>query len=354
MRPRLRLDPRGPLIGLAALWLTAGCGDYSNRSLRDDLEFLRGLPPTHSLALRVADPQPRAESQEADGGPWFSRGQAMLGEPATYLQLAGEAARAMNRALLDPWLEVERVTRQASPTTREADLRTWGPWPSRARPELDARLSMAREGERIFEVRLEMRAAALRNQVDLDERWSVCLHGRLEAAPGSLRRGQGSLDLDLSSCARAWEGQERGQARMEFDTREDPDSPEGFLELRLAFEDFLPTEELARGAEGRPWQGAVRFLERGDRAGWFTLVTWHDLDGVTPPALEEIDLLVRWDARGAGQAQARASRGNLGERTLEALECWDEARRRVYYRDDVWLPEGEGEPGDCPSALPEP
>jgi hypothetical protein len=64
-------------------------------------------------------------------------------------------------------------------------------------------------------------------------------------------------------------------------------------------------------------------------------------------ANEKITLRSRWQATGAGRADARLAGGDLGTVQAIASECWDTSFKRVYYTDSVNFAPAEGVATSC-------
>ncbi|HSA24464.1 MAG TPA: hypothetical protein P5076_23590, partial [Myxococcota bacterium] len=289
----------GILLGLG-LVLGAGCGDYSNGSLAEDLAFLQAVPALAALELRVAVTSPRELDLVTGEAGLGARGQELLGEPAGYLGLARAVAAGVDRDVLGLLRQAEWLVRALPANARSAERRVWGPWPSDL-PGVDMRLWLARAGQDRFGFHLQLRPEALRSSLGFDEGWSECLSGDLVPAPDALRRGRGSLIRDLTACSQATGSAERGLAGVAFDTRPDGDDPEGKTEVQVLFAGFLPAEELARGQDAHALDALYTYLERSDRSGALGLVAWTDLDLGEPlrPARERVALEARWDGAGA-------------------------------------------------------
>ena len=67
--------------------------------------------------------------------------------------------------------------------------------------------------------------------------------------------------------------------------------------------------------------------------------------------LEDVALVSRWTASGAGRADLVAANGSLPAGFMvHATECWDASFGRVYYTEDVDASKTEGDVSAC--ALP--
>jgi hypothetical protein len=60
-----------------------------------------------------------------------------------------------------------------------------------------------------------------------------------------------------------------------------------------------------------------------------------------------VTLRSRWQATGAGRADARLAGGDLGQIEAIASECWDAMFQRVFYTDSVGFAASEGAQTAC-------
>ncbi len=113
------------LAALAALAALAGCGTWSN----EDIAFVEALPTTQ--ALRVALPASAGQALCAPPGP---------SEIWGWAKPAGDGLNA----LVDLMLGFVDLVKSVTPTTREPDARTWGPFDDRKHPGKEVRVTMSR------------------------------------------------------------------------------------------------------------------------------------------------------------------------------------------------------------------
>ena len=86
------------LVGLGVAGAApAGCGDYSNPQLQQDLEFLSAIPAKRYLELRVAATQPREAELDDQPAGLSRRRDAVLGDPATYFVASRLVTGDVNR-----------------------------------------------------------------------------------------------------------------------------------------------------------------------------------------------------------------------------------------------------------------
>ncbi len=332
------------LVLLLSGWLPAGCGDYSNPQLQQDLEFLSAIPAKRYLELRVADSQPRQLDEQQAG--LSRRSDAVLGDPATYFVASRLVTGDVNRGVLGFLELVDRITHLVPPTLRQPTRRVWGPWPAEDDPGVAMRFVMEKgqPGEFFFD--FQLRPEALAADSDFDENWTSCIAGRVEPR-GAFRRGVGEMDILLGQCAEVTGSGEAGSAAVDFDTAPDDVNPDGKTELTIDFVAFLTRDMIADGDQAL--DAEYSFFEAGDRSGAFDFTSRADVHEGEPglEARERWDWRVHWAADGCGRADVRLSGGDLGQIEVLLSECWDSEQGRVYYGDNASLAETEGDPADC-------
>jgi hypothetical protein len=100
-----------------------------------------------------------------------------------------------------------------------------------------------------------------------------------------------------------------------------------------------------------PFNATYHYAERPDTSGNFQFGLRTDFDHDPSGDLEDVALVSRWLASGAGRADMVATGGSLPAGfVVHATECWDENFARVFYTDDVDPTKTEGSVSAC--ALP--
>ena len=89
------------------------------------------------------------------------------------------------------------------------------------------------------------------------------------------------------------------------------------------------------------------FTEAADHTVGFAFATHmdYDHDGTLD---EVVNIQSRWAADGSGTAHVVVTGGSLGQRTVNAVECWNPALERVFYTDDQNANDRVGTPTCCP------
>lgn len=331
----------------------AGCGDYSNHVLEEDLAFLTAVPARAVLELRVADDSPRRATLATDASALASVQQAVLGQPADWYLFTLVITLDINRSVFG-FLSLADLVTSFPPTRRLPDRRVWGPWPSRETPHSMWRFVMSRnhgaEGGTNYDLSLQVRERLDNDTRGEDEGWIHCLAGNVTPDRQRIRRGIGTLVADAEACNRFENTGERGTATVTFDTSPDADNPAGKTDLTIAFDGFVSRDMLDRNPDPQPLNATYTYLERGDRSGTFRFDLWTDLSNGEDPARiapEHVILVVQWTSGGAGRADSHWTDGDLGAIELVIHECWDPAHERVYYQDSLGMSPTEGDPANC-------
>jgi hypothetical protein len=100
-----------------------------------------------------------------------------------------------------------------------------------------------------------------------------------------------------------------------------------------------------------PLNATYQYGEHADGSGNFQFGMRTNFDNDPNGVLEDVALVSRWTASGAGRADLIAQNGDLPAGfVVHAIECWDQNFQRVYYTEDVDPSKTEGDVAAC--ALP--
>ncbi len=336
------------ILVFPAIICVPGCGDYSNEQLEEDLEFLSAVPAKEVMELRVADTNPRVLGDSEQG--LNSIQEPLLGQLAEFYVSSLKVTAGINQGVLGFLDSVDKIVHFFPPVLREKDRRVWGPWPSDDNPDVDVRFSMLKQAPGQFGIFFQLRLVSRAETMGFDEGWTDCIHGQV-SPQGLVKRGTGTLVVDLQSCAEVDENSGQGTATVLFDTAPDAENRDGKTELSIDFVDFLGRDGLKNG--DLPLTANYYYLERSDKSGKFDFRTWSDVHAETDPqldALEQWDWAVRWTDDGCGRADLRISGGDLGNFEATASECWNSDHKRVYFSNPFASapdPTEEGSEADC-------
>lgn len=210
-------------------------------------------------------------------------------------------------------------------TTVSGDTYTWGPW-SDALDPAEYKLDVREVADGTYEYKLSGRSKTQANA-----EFEVVIDGVADPRPGELKgNGQFLLDFDASRRVNPVDaGNERGTVTARYDLAA------RHLDLGIDSVDDL----------GKPVTADYAYNETAGGGGDMLFNVSGDAGGTAQT--EQITLRSRWQATGAGRADARLAGGDLGAVSAIASECWDTSFKRVYYTDSVNFAPTEGLADAC-------
>jgi hypothetical protein len=305
MKPRLPTTCPAALLALLAL--AGACGNYSN----DDLDFALAVPKREELTAKLP-----GEKQVAP-------------DAAEYYRATREVGTSFNLAVIDLTSLVDNV-RSAPPSDRNGGERIWGPFPHRYDPDWEIRLRMWRESvdrDAGFRYRFEFHRTGAPGSP-----WHPLLSGTF-----ALSRRHGELDLHLDQARKS------GYPVAEF---------KDLLRLTLRYQrrqhPFTVEMILTNVPESPNPEATYSYSENADGSGGLTFV-WRRSDNILAQAAE---MRSRWNAEGAGRADARIIEGIAAMSNALGVDCWDPGGRSIYLLREYGQRREEGNPARC--AFPAP
>lgn len=247
-----------------------------------------------------------------------------LGDVASWYLATRDVTRLFNGGTAWVLIVIHTIV-QFPVTSINGDTYTWGPW-SGALDPAEYKLDVRDVGDGTYAYQLSGR-----NKTTPGADFEVIIDGTADPRPGELR-GNGRFLVDLEASKRVnpidTDPNDRGQIDVAYDLAA------RHLELGIMSTDALGQPVLAEYAYNRALDGG------GDMV--------FDIEGnAGGTALNEhITLRSRWQADGAGRADARLAGGDLADGAT-AAECWDTTFRRVYYADSVDFAPTEGDVSAC-------
>jgi hypothetical protein len=164
-----RLVTRSGFLSLIAVLLLPACGNYSN----EDLDFQLALPEQTDMEAKMQLSVTRLDSAE-------------------YYRATRTAITTFNGMVVELVGFID-IVRGTTPTSRDGDQRTWGPFPSDTYPGWEIRVVMQRTA--VSPTLLQMDYWIQLRQVGQgDAAWVSLLTGRYISS-GSARKGQGEIHL---------------------------------------------------------------------------------------------------------------------------------------------------------------
>ena len=310
---------RNATIALTAATMLAGC----LRAPED--EYRNAVPRSDELSMEVPD--------NGGGGEAGRASAPLVGERATFYQMTRDTSRDVNGTIWITLKILEHVVSYPATEVHE-DHAIWGPWNETLSP-ITYVLVVERlgEGQYRYALRGKPRAEGDEAYVDL-----IGGETELDEAAG-IKRGTIGYDLDAAHALDGGEFPFQGRLAAAWDAGGNPRSVEA------AFENIV--NERGEG----PVSALYRYRENHDGSGSFELGLRGDIanDG---SLAEDVVLMTRWDASGAGRGDAIVTGGDAGEHVVYANECWDGAFDRTYWVDTHDLEPNEGDATSCPYAEP--
>jgi len=345
------------VVVLTALGSTA-CDTYS----RDDILFRRGVPTAKDLALEP----PGAETDDEESAEGAGASSVRQGLEACFdesLRCTTQNIATGFNGLTRGLLAIVDAVRRFPATQREPGRRVWGP-------------HFVREEDRTY--RFEM-VKNLDANDEYDGSITFCFHaarGRVEGAwqdsldctivddpgsgltrvlsgvirpgeddEGSARSGSGTLLLDANRMASVNDDRSLlGVIAIDYDNTSEPKT------ISMTITDVEDVD-----ANPVPDNADYAFVLYDDGSGTFDFVLksdFHNPNLFAESLLETLDIRARWQADGAGRAEASASGGDIMLGTWDVTECWDAELSTTWRRsDDPGVgPIGDDEALDCPIA----
>lgn len=301
------MSSRGALCIVAAA-LVAGCGNYSN----DDLDFQLALPEQSAIQARMELSIVRLDSAE------YYR--ATRHAVTTFNQMVGTLT-----ALVD-------LVRGTTPTQRNGNERSWGPWPVDDYPNWQLRLVMQRSSVSGSLLHMDY-WLQLRPTGGDDATWVSFLAGSYTSA-GSARAGQGAIRLLAADVRAAGYPIDADEGLATLDRLEVAYDTGTFPVSVVMTIVNLPSPETK--------VGRYDYLQNQDGSGRMSF----DWEGTTETgAAIPARLLSQWVGSGAGRADLTAELVANVSTTL-GVDCWGGDSVATYsfrLRDRV----ATGEPATC-------
>jgi hypothetical protein len=223
------------------------------------------------------------------------------------------------------------------PSTIGDGYAVWGPYTDALDP-VTWRLRVDRVDEHEYEYRLDGRPRDSRSEDD----YLTVLHGKGYGRADD-RHGDGSFSVDLDA------------SRTLDPDRAKPDDS-GTVTITHDLPPYarrklgaLPREIRAElEPAGDAWLDITSYAYE-DGTGRLEVAALGDVDEAKTTALEDIAILSRWRADGAGRADVSIAGGDVPEAfgSFSIAECWADDFARVYYTDSVGAEPTQGDETAC-------
>lgn len=277
-------------------------------------EIARAIPTADQVKITLPDSATSARSSE----------QFAVGQIADWYVATRGVTRTFNGG--SAWVLILVHTIVKFPVTSiDGDTYTWGPWSDALEPA-EYKLDVRAVGDGTYEYQLSGRS-----KTEASARFEVVIDGTADPRAGE-NKGSGRFLIDFDASRRV-NPIENGDARGSVDVRYD-------LAARHLDLTIMSTDAL-----GKPVLAEYAYNQAADGGGDMVFEISGDAGGGV--AQESVTLRSRWQASGAGRADARLAGGDLGTVQATASECWDTSFRRVFYTDSVGFVATEGAQGAC-------
>ena len=305
------------VIGSLAMGCSAGAGSYES-----------ALPTRAQLAIHV----PGADSASSASAS-SERNQALLGAQATFYTLTRQVSTQLNGATAAFFGMIDQAV-ATPPSGQDANNAYWGPFTDALSP-VTVELGVKKVDDHDFEFFLGGKPKGAP-----DSAFTGLLGGtaeRVDAAHGS---GQMEVNFSAMNSLDPTVNPATGAIAFVHDNTADPRT------VKVHFGNFLD------GKPGStPLNADYQYAEHADGSGNFQFGLRTNFDNDPNGVLENVAVISRWLASGAGHADLIAADGSLPNGfVVHATECWDASFQRVFYTEDVDPTKTEGSASAC--ALP--
>ncbi len=294
-------------ILLTVLMAAVGaCGELSN----DDLIFLRGVPQKAELSLDVEE----------------TPANALVGDPSEFYVFLIQVSEETNADVANLLDFVDSIGKGYPPTTREHNLRVWGPVRNIDGSGTTIRFEVRREAETFRYCLHAGRDSEVTGEPSCDDipgafGMTAILHGeyRPRTVEGGARESDGIATLDMESAFQSGLGFSRGKLVITHEYAEDGDAKTLSVTADAPQIGLQPAVHVAY-AYDRDVDGRVQF----------SLDTPGDFIDATPIP-ENLQIDACWREGRPGRANVIISGGDLlGYSPATAVECWDANIARTY------------------------
>lgn len=312
---------------LAATTLTGCLAPQEDEST----EFQEALPAQGSVNLDGPAGRTDMSAQAATFG---TQASGDASDPAYWYQFTRDVRDGVNVVTAVVLVSVWAVV-HTTPTELDADHAVFGPYEGDALEPARYRLTVTRIGEHHFRYVLE-------GQKKSGGDYLGVLDGD-GYSRASESHGDGQFVLDL------------GNAKLLDPGRHANDSGRVTVSHELPRDvgrrrDALPRRITATVAPEGGASLVIKSMAREDHTGELDVTAHVDVDDSSASALEDVSIVSRWRATGAGRADVGISGGDLPAQGLEsvtAVECWGTDFSRVYYADSAEIQPTEGNAAEC-------
>jgi hypothetical protein len=266
---------------------SAGCGNYSN----EDLDFQLALPEQSDIAAKMQAPVPRADSAE-------------------YYVATRSAIKTFNAIVVDLTGLID-VIRGNTPTSRNGNQRTWGPFADDNHPGWEIRVVMQRSSVSASLLHMDY-WVQVRPVNQGDAAWVSFLTGNYDSQ-GSARTGKGEIQLLANDARVAGYPVDEDPGLVDLDNLDVKYSNAGYpITVTMTIQN-LPS--------AKTQSGFYAYSQNQDGSGTMEF----DWQGVTDTGVQiTATMTSRWLDSGAGRADLAAdlTPNSPSRSTLLGTDCW--------------------------------
>jgi hypothetical protein len=301
---------------LALGCLAAGCGGGSDA-------YQAALPSRAALAIKVPGMNGSASGTSA-------RTEALLGTQATFYTTTVQIATQLNGAAASFFGMIDNAL-ASPPSAQDATHAYWGPFTPALSP-VTVELAVERIDAQDYNFFLGGKPKG-----GPDSAYMGIFGGSAHQVDATHGSGMLQVNATTMNMLDPTVNQATGAIAFQHDNTADPRT------VDVHFGNFLD------GKPGSmPLDATYHYAEHPDTSGSFQYGLRSNFDSDPLGVLEDVALVSRWVASGAGRADLVASGGSLpASFVVHAIECWDASFARVYYTEDVDPSKTEGDPSAC-------
>lgn len=290
-------------LSLLALTLSAAC-------TTGPADQARGILPDDRLLIDEA------------GFSDLARG---VGQPSESYALTRDITREVNGGLGEVLALVDEIASFDPSWSDDESLALWGPW-------LDDGIygQMWVQGT---EATGYTWAIEIRPEGSAEDAWQAALAGEVDAGSTEITSsGRFAMDFTVLESMGAGDGTTGGMS-AEYELRADGAA------ATVAFGEISSDGSI-------PQDAAYRYDHTRGEGGSMDVAITEDVSDPANGVLELLIIRSRWDADGAGRADAIVTEGDLGALTFTESDCWDASHQSVYLENNYELLR-EGDESAC-------
>ncbi len=320
------------LAAVAVAIAASGC----TLEKKDDVsEYREAIPQADAVTVDGPETAQGQSSTMSGGSGLLATGPAGGGSFAQWYGWTREVRDGVNAITASVLGSVWYVV-HTEPTEIGEDNAIWGPYTDALEPA-----SWRFRAERVAEYEYDYFLEGRPKTSTSDDDYVVVLTGKGYGARSD-KHGDGYFLVDLDAAGELdplKHQNDSGTVKITHDLPHDIGTRLGALP-RIIKAEIDPA--------GEPWL-TITSTANEDNTGQLEVGAFVDIDESKATAPEDVDILSRWQATGAGRADITIANGDVPVSLgiVEAVECWGTDFTRVYYGDSVDFAPTEGDMTAC-------